>query len=101
MQHDDSRYFRTPETIHRGFETFSVWDPPDFLKQRPAENKIGRLIISNYMEGRPDRIASELYNSPHLDWVLIAFNKVRNPLNWPRAGDMIEYPVKSLVFPSL
>lgn len=96
---DFSRLFQTPKTVVDGNETFGVWNPPSFIKIRPDENRINRYVVTNATEGRPDNISNILYGTPFLDWVLISFNKIRDPLNWPRAGEIIEYPDESLVFP--
>jgi len=99
--HSYSRFFQTEEIVVDGVETLGIWDPPDFLKKRPDDELIGRFAVTNAVEGRPDLIANELYRSPLLDWVLIAFNNVREPFNWPKAGEVIEYPVEMLVYPSI
>jgi len=96
---DFSRFFQTEELIVDGNETFGVWNRPSFLKTRPSEDKIDRYRVTSRTEGKPDLISNQLYGTPLLDWVLIAFNGVRDPLNWPRAGDTIEYPIDSIVFP--
>jgi hypothetical protein len=96
---DFSRFFQTEAVIVDGNETFGAWKPPSFVKVRPAEDKIRRFRVISDTEGRPDKIAYVLYGTPLLDWVLISFNKVRDPLNWPKAGDIIEYPIESIVFP--
>lgn len=96
-----SRFFQTDEVIVEGKETVGVWNPPDFIKKRPEDDKIGRFRVTTQTEGRPDMIANEIYGTPKLQWVLISFNKIRDPLNWPRAGDTIEYPVEEVVFPQV
>lgn len=96
-----SRFFQTPEILEQGKETFGVWVQPQYLKERPDEENISIFRVTTQTEGRPDLIANELYGSPMLDWVLIAFNKVRDPLNWPKAGDAIEYPLDIIVFPQI
>ena len=96
-----SRFFQTDETIIDNVETLGVWNPPDFIKVRPLDDKIGIFRVSNALEGRPDLISDQLYGTPRLFWVLIAFNKIRDPLNWPKAGDNIEYPLDTVVFPQL
>lgn len=98
---DFSRFKRTPPTIIDGKETYGRWVPPNFLKTRPTDENIGIFRVTSAMEGRPDLIAFKVYGTPLLDWVLIAFNGVRDPLNWPRAGDSIEYPVDTVVLPAL
>lgn len=96
-----SRFKRTPPTIVEGRETYGRWIEPKFLKERPNEEFIRTFQVTSALEGRPDLISTLVYNTPLLDWVLIAFNKVRDPLNWPRAGGVIEYPVDTIVLPEL
>lgn len=96
-----SRFKRTPPTIVEGKETYGRWVVPTFLKVRPAEEYIRVFQVTSALEGRPDLISNAVYSTPLLDWVLIAFNGVRDPLNWPRAGDLIEYPVDTIVLPEL
>jgi len=79
-------------------ETFGTWKIPKFLKNRPTPDNIGRYVVTSGMEGRPDKISTEIYGSQYLDWVLIAFNNATDPLNWPVAGTVIEYPLPSVVF---
>lgn len=96
-----SRLLRTDEIIVDGKETYGVWAQPPFLKERPTDDKIGIFRVTNAVEGRPDLISNQLYGTPLLDWILIAFNNVRDPLNWPKAGATIEYPLDTVVFPQL
>lgn len=105
---DFSRFRQTPETIINGVDTYGPWVQPSWLKTRPSENLIGVFQVSNAVEGRPDLISDELYGTSLLDWVLISFNAIHNNdtrarmgLNWPKAGDVIIYPVDSLVFTEL
>lgn len=79
-------------------ETFSVWKRPSFLTTRPREDLIGRYQVLTGRVARPDLIATELYGSPYLDWIIVAFNGAMDVLNWPEAGSVIEYPLPSLVF---
>ncbi len=96
-----SRFKQTPPLIYDGVATFGRWVPLSFLTTRPAEENINVFKITPALEGRPDLIANQVYNTPLLDWVLIAFNKVRNPLNWPKVGTTIEYPLDTIVLPEL
>lgn len=96
-----SRFRHTPLIVEDGKETYGTWVEPDFLKTRPSDDNVGFFQVTNQLEGRPDLISNQVYGTPLLDWVLIAFNKVRDPLNWPRAGDMIEYPLDTVVLPQL
>lgn len=96
-----SRFKRTPPTIVDGKETYGRWVSFPFLTERPDEDFIRVFQVTSALEGRPDLISQQIYSTPLLDWVLIAFNGVRDPLNWPRSGDLIEYPVDIIVLPEL
>lgn len=96
-----SRFKTTEQIIVDGQETFGRWKPPDFLVTRPSTDNIGVLRISSAFEGRPDLISSQLYGVPDLWWVLVAFNNARDVLNWPKTGDLIEYPTENVVLPSI
>lgn len=98
-----SRFQFTPTvlvTLPNGetVETFGTWKMPNFLKKRPADENIGRYVVTSGVEGRPDEIAAEIYGSQYLDWILVAFNNAVDPLNWPKAGTVLEYPLPRVVF---
>lgn len=96
-----SRFKNTERIIVDGAETYGTWNQPLFLTKRPSDDKIGVFRVTSAAEGRPDLIANEVYGTPLLDWVIISFNGVRDTMNWPRAGDTIEYPLDSVVLPEL
>ncbi len=96
-----SRYRKTDQIIVDGVETVGTWKQPNYLIERPKENFILRYYVTNAVEGRPDLIANQLYGTPTLDWVLIAFNSPTECLNWPTAGTTIEYPSQDLVLSQL
>jgi len=98
---DFSRFRQTELIIVDGKETYGPWVAPAFLKERPPEDKIGVFKVTSAVEGRPDLISNAVYGTPLLDWVIISFNKVRNTLNWPRTGDLVEYPLDSVVLPEI
>jgi hypothetical protein len=98
---DFSRFSRTEMIIVEGNETFGRWKSFSFLKERPADNNIGVFQVTSAVEGRPDLISQQIYGTPLLDWVLIAFNNARAAINWPRTGDLVEYPVESIVVPEI
>ena len=79
-------------------ETFGLWTPPSYIKTRPAPELIGKYTVTAGRGMAPHLIASDLYGTPYLDWILIAFNNAYNVLNWPPVGSVIEFPVSSLVF---
>ena len=84
-----------------GNETFGRWQSYSFLKVRPPEDQIDVFQVTSAVEGRPDLISQQIYDTPLLDWVLIAFNNARDSLNWPKAGDLVEYPIESVVVPEV
>lgn len=86
------RYSKTPKIIEDGVETYGMWRSPKWLQDRPTPDKESRLIVQNNLEGRPDLIASAIYGSPTLFWVLIAYNNVTDVFGWPKAGDVVKYP---------
>ncbi len=98
---DYSRFRQTEMVIVDGKETFGRWRPISILTTRPSEEFIEAFQVTSALEGRPDLISQAIYGTPLLDWLLIAFNNVREPINWPRTGDVIEYPIESIVLPSL
>lgn len=101
MLSDLSRFSSTEMVIIEGNETYGRWNMPSFLKEQPDDSDIGIFKVTASTECRPDLISQEIYGTPLLDWVLISFNNVRNVLNWPKSGDLIEYPVESIVIPEV
>lgn len=102
-----SRLKTTDEIIVDGKETLGAWDRPSFLVEKPSDEFIATFTVSSALEGRPDLISNQVYGTPLLDWVIISFNAVyndngaRDVLNWPKSGDIITYPVDSVVFPEV
>ena len=96
-----SRFFKTQQIIFDSETTYGMWSPPSWLLQRPNNSNILKFKVSNKFEGRPDLIANRLYGSPLLDWVIISFNNVLNPMGWPKAGEIIECPSDQIVMPDL
>jgi Base plate wedge protein 53 len=96
-----SRFKNTERVINDGHETFGRWVPPLFISNRPDEHLIGVYKVTSQTEGRPDLIAHAIYGNSEFYWVLLAFNKVYDTLNWPRAGDLIEYPLDTVVLSEL
>ena len=95
---DHSRFRRQQSISVDGVETIGRWKEPRWLTE-PLEPKLVSLFhVTNEYEGRPDRIATLIYGDSTMDWVLLAFNRVRETLNWPRTGDVIRYPDGSVVF---
>ena len=96
-----SRFNRTPPTIHNERETFGVWVQPDFLTRQLLDSEINTIVVDNRLSGRPDEISRKFYGTTLLDWAIIAFNAPRDPLNWPRPGDVIKLPLREVIMPEL
>lgn len=96
-----SQYVATDKLKYDGQLTYGPWNMPSFLKTRPKDEQIGAYTVASPYEGRPDLIAQQIYGSPYLYWVLIAFNQARSSLNWPKSGETIYYPVEEIVIPEL
>lgn len=112
MANQYSRLKRTEAIIVEGNETLGTWVEPSWIREKPSDDLVGVFRVTNQFEGRPDLIANQIYNTPHLAWVLIAFNArfnsdtqvaqaARRALNWPRSGQTIIYPLDSIVFPEV
>jgi hypothetical protein len=85
-----------------GKETFGLWVEPAFLKREFDEQRdIIRIQIDARRAGRPDLIAEEVYGSFAFFWVLIAFNRPKNPIGWPPIGIVIRAPLKEIVLANL
>jgi hypothetical protein len=96
-----SRFGKTELTTFNGREVFGRWKPLRLLTERPSDEFIGIFQVTSALEGKPHNISHAIYGTSLLDWVLIAFNGVRDPFGWPRAGDAIEYPLEEILFPEL
>lgn len=96
-----SIYSKTDSIVFDGQKTIARWKKPRWLVDRPAQELIQTMSITNDLAGRPDLISSRVYGTPLLDWVIISFNNPVNILNWPETGSIIEYPSQSLVLPEL
>lgn len=96
-QSPNSRFQLTPPILHDGIETYGKWVRPSFLTRDLGPDEVTSVQIDASYQGRPDLIAYRYYGSPELDWVVIAYNNVRDVLNWPRAGTTIKLPIPALI----
>ena len=71
-------------------ETYGSWVQLPFLLNPNLPVK--RYTVSNAFAGRVDLISQDVYETDEYFWVIIAYNKPRNPFNWPNAGDVIFIP---------
>src|SRR4051812_45806571 len=93
---DHSRFRRQQPITVDGVETMGKWKEPNWLVKRPDQSLIGSYRVGTDTEYRPHLIAQIVYGDPTMDWVLLAFNRVREPFNWPRAGTIVGFPADSL-----
>jgi hypothetical protein len=92
-----SRFKETQSILFGEVETYGKWAEQDIFKRQLAESELIYFVVDNTTRHRPDLIAERFYGDTQLDWVIIAFNKPRSPLNWPKTGDVIRFPSRSIV----
>jgi hypothetical protein len=87
-----SRFKYTPLVKTRnGSETYGLMSGFDALKNMTGE-QYENWTVTNQYEGRPDLIANSFYHLSYYDFVIIIANRPKNPLNWPKTGDIIKIP---------
>jgi hypothetical protein len=96
-----SRFKLSEKIIYDDNITIGRWRRYRFLRTRPKQSAIFNFRVTSALEGRPDLIADRIYGIPSLDWVLLAFNNVRETLNWPKTGSIIEYPTSTIILPEI
>lgn len=101
----DSRFaLSTPTRTPEGKETFGLQTKHSFLNRRNLrDSDIRQITITSELAGRPTKIAETVYQGrSDLDWVIIQFNGVENPFQyprqWPEINQTIEYPAPRVVF---
>lgn len=73
-----------------------------FNRDKIGTSNIMRIEVLGNRSGRPDLISADIYGTPLFKWILILFNNVENPLDgWPKAGNVIEAPSRSVVWREL
>ena len=98
------RYNRTSRILYRTHETLGRFKTYPWLIDKPSDSLIGLFKVTNQNAGEPRRIASAVYGDHNLFWVLAAFNDkwyadpgAKNVFNWPVAGQVIYYPLFSVI----
>ena len=87
-----------PILTRDGDPTFGIPAKFRFLdRKRLDDEDIITKVVEFEFVGRPDLLAEDIYRDQDLHWILILFNRVENPLNWPKNGQVIEYPSPSAV----
>ena len=92
-----SRFRTTASVLFDGHETFGRWDPPIIAVEQLPRQQLIILKVDNAFEGRPDLISLAYYGTTLLDWLIISYNNPRDVLNWPRAGQVISFPIPQVV----
>lgn len=103
-----SRYDNSEEILYKGAETKARLRGYSWLITKPDINDILTFKVTTQTAGAPRRIANTLYGDHNLFWVLVAFNNkwyfdpgALNVLNWPVAGQIIYYPKRYVITPTL
>lgn len=91
-----SRYVDTESIFWNGEETLGLYELPDRLKNLESADLINYKVQSGHA-GRPDLISEEYYRTPYFSWVIVMHNKPRNPIGWPKLGEVISIPKSSVV----
>lgn len=92
--------FRLSEPIltRDGESTFGIAKKYRFMDRSKLSNlDIRPITVPASFAGRPDLLAETIYGDAELHWILIIFNRVENPFNWPLTGQIIEVPSPSVV----
>ena len=74
-----------------GAETYGLMEGFNALKNMTGDQYF-EWPTDNALAGRPDLIAHKFYNLSHYEWVIVFANHPRNPLNWPKSGEVIKIP---------
>lgn len=104
---NQSRFKLTESIItSSGHETYGLLKKFRFLdKKNLSEDEIGQITITSELAGKPWKIAEQIYGRTDLYTILILFNQIRNPFEypngWPTVNQTIYYPVPILVLAEL
>lgn len=99
----NSRFSASDPILTRdGRATYGIAKKYDFLsRENLKSDEIGQIVINPDLAGRPDLLADEIYGNVDLMWIIVIFNRIQNPLDWPTNNQIIEYPIPSVVFAEL
>ena len=95
-----SRFQLTTPIVYNGVKTYGLWVEPWFITNPELLPiaQVGIMVVPSSLECRPDAISQLVYGTPYFDWVIIAFNRSFDVLNWPRTGTTIKYPLSEVVY---
>jgi len=91
-----TRYSATPVVNFNNKQVYGLYKEPIWVSNIKKEDLVDFLVTSD-LEGRADLISTMLYNNPNYYWTLIIVNKPIDPLNWPKAGQVIKTLSKQIV----
>lgn len=98
---ESSRLKLTETIIYHGQVTKSSWRKPEILKREVRVDDYYTITVTTDLEFRPDKISNLAYQTPHLDWLIIAYNQAPEPFAWPLTGQIIKLPKPELFMPEL
>lgn len=92
-----SRFKRTNLIKTRsGAETYGLMEGFDILRNSKTTD-FNNYIVPGEYEGRPDLIAQHFLGSSFYEWMIVMSNRPKNPLGWPKVGQLIRIPNKTLL----
>jgi len=103
-----TRYKNAQDILYKDHETKGRLRSYSWLKEKPADNNILTFKVTTQTAGSPRRIAQQVYHNHKLYWVLAMFNNrwysdpgALQVLNWPVAGQVVYYPSRNIVIPTV
>jgi len=84
-----TRYSATPIVEFNKRMVYGLYKEPVWITNAKKQDFVDFYVTSD-LEGRADLISTILYNNPSYYWVLIVVNKPIDPMNWPKAGQVIK-----------
>lgn len=91
-----SRYSATLTVRFDDKMVYGLYKEPSWITNARKQD-FTDFYVTNDLEGRADLISTILYNNPSYYWVLIVVNKPIDPMNWPKAGQVIKVLQTQLV----
>jgi hypothetical protein len=80
-----------------GAETYGRMEVYGELFRNLSGDNVFEWKVQNNFEGRPDLIAYDFYGVSHYEWIIVFANRPKNPLNWPKTGDVIKIPSREFI----
>jgi len=103
-----TRYDNAQSVLYKNFETKARLREYSWLVTKPIDTDISSFKVNTQTAGAPRRIAQQVYGDHNLYWVLVMFNNkwfadpgALQVLNWPVAGQVLFYPNRYVIIPTL